>query len=245
MLLTVAAGYQLRRERELARLREDFVASVSHELRTPLAQIRLFAETLRLGRIRSESERDRSLEIVEHESKRLEHLVENVLHFSRAERGTQRIRLELTDLTALVEQVVSEFRPLGERTGSRFRTCLAPEVTAHVDPAAIRQVLLNLLDNAIKYGPRGQVVSVRLAAGPAGIQLEVEDQGPGVPAASRGRVWERFWRDESVRAAGVAGTGIGLAIVGDLVARQGGSATIIDAVPHGARVIITLGNYPV
>ncbi len=240
VLLTIAAGYQLRRELALVRLREDFVASVSHELRTPLAQIRLFAETLRLGRIRSESERDRSLEIVEHESRRLGYLVENVLHFARTERGAHRVRPEPTDLTALVQQVVGEFAPLGEPTGSRITTMLAPGVIAHVDPAAIRQILLNLLDNAIKYGARGQVVTVRLAVGVGAIQLEVEDQGPGVPAESRSRVWERFWRDTSARTAGVTGTGIGLAIVADLVTRHRGTAAFVDAEPHGARVIITL-----
>ena len=238
--LSLAAGYQLRRERALTGLRDDFVASVSHELRTPLAQIRLFAETLRLGRIRSEAEGERSIGIIEREARRLEHLVGNILHFSRAERGLLQVEPELTDLPDLVRQIVADFVPLAERAGVTLQVAIATVSPVMADPAAIRQILLNLLDNAIKYGRGSQVIRVDLAADSVNVYLTVEDEGPGVPMAIRGRIWERFWRAEASRRAGVTGTGIGLAIVRELAVLHGGSVAVEDAAPSGARFIVTI-----
>ena len=238
--LTVAAGDQLRRELELSRLRDDFVSSVSHELRTPLAQIRMFAETLRLGRVRSPDEEERSLTIVENEAKRMEHLVENLLHFSRAEHRALQIYAEPTNLTALLQEIVADFVPLAARSESTIALAVQPDVHADVDPAAIRQIVLNLLDNATKYGRRGQTITVRLAGSAATIRLEVEDQGDGIAAEDRTHIWERFWRGAPARRAGVTGTGVGLAIVNDLVRLHGGVATAEEASGRGARVVIAL-----
>jgi signal transduction histidine kinase len=240
LALTLAAAAQLRRERELSRLRDDFVASVSHELRTPLAQIRLFAETLRLGRVRSDAEGERSLDIIANEAKRLEHLVENLLHFSRAERLAVNIDPAMTDLSALLRQVAMDFAPLAARSGSSVRLALATDVHARVDRAAIRQVVLNLLDNAVKYGRREQAITVRLVADTVEVRIEVEDQGEGIDPALRAMIWERFWRGDGARRAGVTGTGIGLAIVNDLILAHGGSAAVDNAPAGGARVVLRL-----
>jgi len=238
--LIVAAGYQVRRERDLARLRDDFVASVSHELRTPLAQIRLFAETLRLARVRSPEEEARSLAIVENESKRLEHLVGNVLHFSRAERSGIAISRERVDLGALLGSIASDFAPLAERAGSAIAVHADPGVRADIDPAAMRQVVLNLLDNAVKYGRAGQTLVLRLATDGGALRIEVENEGESIPAVERARIWERFWRGESARRAGITGTGIGLAIVRDIVASHGGSATAEELPAGGTRIVVRL-----
>ena len=240
LALTIAAGDQLRRELELSRLRDDFVSSVSHELRTPLAQIRMFAETLRLGRVRSPEEEERSLAILENEARRMEHLVENLLHFSRAERRALQIYPENTDITGLLHETATEFAPLALRGGSTISLALEPGVRASVDPAAIRQVVLNLLDNAVKYGRRGQVITVRLSAAGGSARIAVEDQGSGIAAEDRARIWERFWRSESARQAGVTGTGVGLAIVSDLVRLHGGTAAAQSAPEGGARIVIDL-----
>ena len=242
--LTVAAGDQLRRELELSRLRDDFVSSVSHELRTPLAHIRMFAETLRLGRVRSAEEGERSLAIVENEARRLEHLVENVLVISRAERRALEIHPRPTSLTSLIQEVVAEFVPLAATSESRIALELAPDVRANVDASAVRQILLNLLDNAVKYGPRGQVITVRLATSAFGPRLEVDDEGPGIAPDERQRIWERFWRSPSVRHAGVAGTGVGLAIVGDLVRLHRGRASADCTPGGGARIIVEFPGGP-
>ena len=249
--LIVTALVQLRREYELARLRTDFVSGVSHELRTPLAQIRMFSETLLLGRVRSEEEGRRSLEIIDQESRRLTHLVENLLHFSRSERQVTRLSPARAPLAPLVQEALEGFAPLAGARGVRLRSELAEGVVAPVDAEAFRQMLLNLLDNAIKYGPPGQVVTVGLAAADQRARIWVDDQGPGIPAADRERVWDRFWRLERDRGSAVAGTGIGLAVVRELVALHGGRAWAEDgqsgtppAGGRGVRFVIELPLEP-
>jgi signal transduction histidine kinase len=238
--LTAAAADQLRRERELSRLRDDFVSSVSHELRTPLAQIRMFAETLRLGRVRSTDESIRSLTIIENEARRLEHLVENVLYVSRAERRDLRIQSRPTNLTSLVQDVVTEFIPLAARSDAKIAFDLAPDIRADVDEAAVRQILLNLLDNAVKYGRAHGTITVRLAAIGQRVRLEVEDDGPGIAADERSHIWDRFWRSEGAQRSGITGTGVGLAIVRDLVTLHGGQAGEEAAASGGARFVVEL-----
>jgi signal transduction histidine kinase len=239
LVLALAAAFQLRQKERLARLREDFVAGASHELRTPLAQIRLFAETLRLERVRSDDERSRAVTVIEREARRLEHLVENLLHFSRAERGTLRLALEAADLAVVTREIVGEFHPLAEKAGAVIRVEGPESLPAKLDPGAWRQIVLNLLDNAVKYGgPGGITVSVGREGSRA--RVSVADQGPGVPDEDRERIWERFWRGNVARSAGISGTGIGLATVRDLVTLHGGECRVERAEPRGARFVITL-----
>lgn len=238
--LITAALVQLRREYELARLREAFVSGVSHELRTPLAQIRMFAETLLLDRVRSDAERHRSLEIIDREARRLGQLVDNVLRFSGAARTRGRIAPEPTALTALVREVVEAFEPLARARGVRVRVELEPGVAAALDRGAFRQMLLNLLDNAVKYGPAGQTVTVALGSEDGKVRLRVDDQGPGIPRADRERVWGSFNRLERDVDAAVAGSGIGLAVVRELARLHGGDARIEDAPGGGARFVVEL-----
>jgi signal transduction histidine kinase len=248
--LLVVALLQLRRQQELVRLRTDFVSGVSHELRTPLAQIRWFAELLHMGKLRSEEERHRSLRIIDQEARRLTYLVENVLSFSRAERTANRISSAPTDLEREVRDALEMFGPLARSRRATLRSELEHGVTLEVDRDALRQVLLNLLDNAVKYGPRGQTVTVGMAAtrengsGPR-VRLWVEDQGPGIPAADRDRVWEPYVRlDRDVEGA-TGGSGIGLAVVRELVALHGGRTWLEDAsAGGGTRVVIELPAMP-
>jgi signal transduction histidine kinase len=240
--LVVAAAVQLRREMRFARQRADFVSGVSHELRTPLAQIRLFGETLLLGRVRSRAEERRAAEIIVQEARRLSQMVDNVLAFSRSGRTQPPLMRESTDVAPLVAEVVDAFRP---QAASKQTTIAlkADEIAGPrlIDANALRQMLLNLLDNAVKYGPRGQTVAIHLTSQPARICLIVEDQGPGVPTEDRARIWEPFWR-----AAGSAegGTGLGLAIVRELSLRHGGTAHVEEHVGGGARFVLDLDAPP-
>jgi len=237
----VAAGIrQLRHERALAALRSDFVSRVSHELRTPLTQIRMFAETLLLDRVRSEEERRKSLEIIDREARRLGHLVENILQFSRGERGGVRLDLRPHDLAALVQDAVEGFQPLARRARATLESDVPAHLIATVDENAVRQILLNLLDNAAKYGPEGQRIRVG-ALGENGLcRLWVEDQGPGIPAHERERVWEPFRRLTRVEDAAIAGTGIGLSVVRELAILQGGACWVEEAPGGGARFVVEL-----
>src|SRR5881296_3712452 len=239
--LVAVALQQLRREYELARLRGDFVSGVSHELRTPLAQIRMFSETLLLGRVRSDDERERSLEIIDQEARRLTHLVENLLHFSRSERRLARLSPAPAPLAPLVSEAAEGFAPLAAARG----VTLCTELTD-----ALRQMLLNLLDNAVKYGPSGQTVTLGLTVADGRARVSVDDEGPGIPAAERERIWDRFWRLERDRGSAVAGTGIGLSVVRELVALHGGRSWVEDAPASergdraGSRFVIELPLVP-
>jgi signal transduction histidine kinase len=234
----VAVG-QLRREGELARLRADFVASISHELRTPLAQMRLYLETLRLGRFTTDAQRRWSLDNVERETTRLAHLVERVLRFSSSGRGPADAR-QPTDVAAELRTIAGEFEPLAAARGARLELATEPVPPVALQPDALRHVVLNLLDNAVKYGPSGGTVQLRLGVdGRADVRLEVIDEGPGIPAADRERVWRPYQRGERTRH--TAGSGIGLSVVRDVVAQHGGRAWAEDGpAGRGTRVVVLL-----
>ena len=236
--LVVVALVQLRREAEISRIRADFVSGVSHELRTPLAQIRMFTETLLLGRVRSENEGRRSLEIISREAQRLSQLVENVLHFSRGERKRPEITRERARLAPIVQDVIESFTPLAAARQSTLVADIDEQAAARVDSGALRQILLNLLDNAAKYGPAGQTIQVCLRIEAEAVRLMVEDGGPGVSAQDAERIWQPFKR---VAVAGTAtgGAGIGLAIVRQLADLHGGR-TWVERGAVGARFIVEL-----
>ncbi len=230
-VLIGTALFQLRRESQLTRLRTDFISGVSHELRTPLAQIRMFSETLTLGRVRSDEERRRSLAIIDQEARRLTHLVENLLHFSRSERQTTHITPEPTALGPLVQEVIDGFAPLAAARGVTLAAQVPDDLVVTADPGAVRQMLLNLLDNAVKYGPAGQDVRIGARKENGVAKLWVDDGGPGIPRADRERVWDRFWRLERDRESAVAGSGIGLSVVRELATLHHGRAWIDDTGP--------------
>lgn len=239
--LVIAALFQIRREQELSLLRTDFVSSVSHQLRTPLAQIRMFGETLLLGRVRSEEERRRSLEIIVKESQRLTHQVDNVLLFSRAQRQDVQLNPQELVLAPLIRETLESFCPLAEAQDCRVEASLDETLSAKADPGAVKQILLNLLENAVKYGPRDQIVDVKLRRGsPGTVRLEVEDEGEGIPLDQQETVFSPYARLDRHRDSGVAGSGIGLAVVRELVARQGGSVWVEEAMSGGARLVVEL-----
>lgn len=242
ILLSGIGVAQLRREGELARLRANFVAGVSHELRTPLAQVRMFAETLLLGRVRNDEERVRSLQIIDQEARRLTHLVENILQFSRAERRMVTLNPAPVAMVPQAREVLEGFAPLARARQASLESQLEEGTEAVADAGALRQILLNLLDNAVKYGPAAQTVTVKVCSAGEWARLEVSDQGPGIPAGSRRRVWESYYRLERDAGSAVAGSGIGLSVVMELVLLQHGRAWIEDAPGGGSRFIVELPN---
>jgi signal transduction histidine kinase len=249
-LLTLTAAMiavtvlQLKREHELSRLRSDFISSVSHELRTPLSQILLFAETLNLGRVRTEQERHSATDVIVQEGRRLMHLVENILHFSRAERRMTRLGPEAIDLDEAVQAIVDDWLPLAQTADVRVRLELGGNVHAVADRSALRQMLLNLLDNAAKYGPSSQTLTVGTAALERKVRFWVDDQGEGIPARERERVWDSFHRLEKHANSSIAGSGIGLFVVRELARLHGGDAWVEDAPGGGAKFVVELRSHP-
>ena len=162
-------------------------------LGTPLAQIKLFTETLRTGRATTPEQRDWSLGHIDREATRLASLVDNVLRFEAKRRGGEETAGDV-DVAAEAQAVVDEFRPIAASRNATVRASIAPTPAVRMQPDALRRVLLNYLDNAVKYGPVGQTVDVDVGAQNGSIVVAVSDQGPGVPAAERERIWEPFTR---------------------------------------------------
>jgi signal transduction histidine kinase len=233
-LMTVAVA-QLRREAELARVRAEWIASVSHELRTPLAQIRLYQDTVRLGRIRTADDQAWALAQVDRETTRLSHLVEKVLTFSSFGRDSGPAPLP-ADVAAETGRIVDEFRPLAASREVTIETAIedVPPVALRRD--ALRHILLNLLDNAVKYGPVGQTVRVTVRRRASEVQVTVSDQGPGVAPGERAAVWRAFSRGTTGSDQG--GSGIGLTIVREVAAQHGGRAWVENAPEHGACFVV-------
>ncbi len=251
MGLLAAALVQLRRERELARRQSDFIAAVSHELRTPLAQIQMFSETLLLGRVRTGEEETRSLEIISQEAQRLTHLVENIIQFSRSVRRRIKLRPRPTDPLPVLREIVERFAPLASSSKARLRLVHGEfqegRCRISVDSDALRRIVLNLLDNAVKYGPPGQTVTLSLLRLEDRIHIRVTDQGEGIASADRERIWKRFERLPRHRNAAVAGTGIGLSVVRELAEALGGKAWVESADGGGANFVVefaALGKAP-
>jgi signal transduction histidine kinase len=238
-LLTVAV-MQLRRQQQLARLRTEFVSGVSHELRTPLAQIRWFAELLHLGKLRTDDERERSAGIIDQEARRLTYLVENVLNFSRAEKGTNRVSPEPAEIDREIQESLDLFAPLARARGMTIRASLGINAMMRVDRNALRQILLNLLDNAAKYGPAGQAITVGSQIVGDRARIWVEDEGPGIPRDDRVRVWEPYVRLNRDAESSTGGSGIGLSVVRELVLLHGGRTRVESSPGGGARIVVEL-----
>jgi signal transduction histidine kinase len=241
MLLLGTAFMQLRREHELAALRAGFVSSVSHELRTPLALQRVFIDTMKLGRAEKAKDRAWALANLDRETSRLTHVVENVLRFSQTERGTIKVTPTPVDLVPVLTEIMADYRTLladGEATLSLHAE--EPSHLAGVDVEGVRQVLFNLLENAVRYGPRGQEVVVSVRRNGRRVQLTVDDAGLGVPRRERERIWEAYERGEAGRVSGRGGSGIGLSVVREIIELHNGTVAVEDAPAGGARFRIEL-----
>ncbi|MEO7998685.1 MAG: HAMP domain-containing sensor histidine kinase, partial [Gemmatimonadaceae bacterium] len=238
--LCVFAAVQLRREARFATERSNFVANVSHELRTPLTQVRLVLDTLRLGRGGSEQSRDHAFKVADREVLRLQHLVEAVLRFARGPRRNKSPRV-VTDAFAEAELVANEFQPLASPRNIVVSVTGDEHASVSLQNGALRQILLNLLDNAVKYGRDDSTVSVDLKNRTnGGVVLSVSDSGPGVPASDRSKIFRAFERGAAARERAVGGSGIGLTIVAEIAAEHGGRAWVETAASGGARFVVEL-----
>lgn len=237
-LMMAMALVMLRRERQLAHLRADFISRVSHELRTPLAQIRMFAETLLLDRVRSDDERMRSLQVIDKEANRLSHLVENVLQFSRGERGKLELNKEVQAITPLVQELADRFRPLMRDRELVVATDVDESLRVNLDAEAFSQMFGNLIDNAVKYSPAGEPVSVSVQGKPGHVLVAVEDRGPGIPESERERIWEPYYRAGANEGLEIAGSGIGLAVVQELARLHNAETSVSESEAGGARFVI-------
>jgi two-component system phosphate regulon sensor histidine kinase PhoR len=216
------------RLRDLDQAKSDFVASVSHELRTPLTSIRGYVEMLRDGDAGElDAEQQRMLEVVQRNADRLLALIEDLLTLSRIESGAFRVARIPVALDGVARATVEELRPQASDRGVELVADVAGEVPAILgDSAQLERVLLNLLSNAIKFTTDGGRVIVRVRpCGPA-VQLQVEDEGIGIPEAEQARLFSRFFRSSTAQERAIQGTGLGLVIVKSIVEHHGGEIAV-------------------
>ncbi len=239
------AGRAAQRELELARAQADFVSTVSHEFRTPLAAMRQLSELLASGRVATDARRHQYYESLAAESRRLQRLVENLLDFGRLQAGARVFTLQPLATADLVQRVVEEFRaqPLSRSCAIEVDAS-SPPITMQADADAMALALHNLLDNAVKYSGDDAHVAVSWRQDGSRVALSVRDSGIGIEPGERERIFERFVRGSGAAAQKARGTGIGLAVVKQVVTGQGGEVAVDSAPGQGSTFTIWLPLAP-
>jgi signal transduction histidine kinase len=231
-----------RKQRELNAARTQFIATVSHELRTPLSLIRLHAETLHHGRIPPEKVAEYHQTILT-ESERLSGIVNNVLDFSRMERGKMKLNLETVNLSDCTEQIIESFSSRFEREGFRVETCIEPDIISRTDPLAFSQIVFNLLDNAIKYSDGAKTIQIKLDVTTGWTILTVADQGIGIPDPLKKHIFDEFTRSDDSKVTARRGSGIGLNVAQRLAGKMGGNIEVTDNPPKGSVFTVRLKEH--
>lgn len=220
----------------LARKKDDFISAVSHELRTPLTSIRMYSEMLEKNWVNSQEKVAEYYKNMRQESERLSRLIENVLDFSRIQRGRKKYAFNLGNLNKCVTDVVEMMRPYAAQHGFTIQTQLAELGQTAFDADAVTQIIVNLLDNAVKYARNAddKTVIIRTASADRFVLIEVEDHGPGVPHRQQKKIFEEFYRIGAEATRETAGTGLGLALVKKFAQAHNGFVEILSARPRGA-----------
>jgi len=233
------------REMALARLKSDFVSNVSHELRTPLSLIRLYAETLEMGRLKSPEKYQEYYCIIRKESERLTALINNILDFSRIEAGRKEYDFRETDMRELVRNTLESYRFQIEQNGFAFEEKIAEDVPAlRVDREAIARSLLNLVNNALKYSQDQKFIGVNLFRDNGSVKLEVVDHGIGIPMQEQHKIFEKFYRVGDPLVHNTKGSGLGLSLVRHIVQAHGGEVMVDSAPGRGSKFTIALPVTP-
>jgi signal transduction histidine kinase len=213
---------------QTAQLQSDFVSAVSHELRTPLTSMRLFSEMLvQDAGDGGVAQQQRFAESIQRECRRLEHLVQNILTFALSERNKLSVTFENLDVGEVVRRAVSNFEPLAAHQGVDIDVEVSDQLPGILaDADRLESVVFDLLDNAVRYGPREGHVEVSVRGQNGSVVLAVADRGPGVPVRERKRIFRPFYRGAEAVARGQSGTGLGLALVQRIALAHGGGVTV-------------------
>jgi two-component system phosphate regulon sensor histidine kinase PhoR len=237
----VLVFHDVTRIRELEAVRQDFVANVSHELRTPLSLIKSTAETLLDGAKDDPAVATRFLEIIDKHANRLTLLIDDLLLLARLDSGRVEMNFEALPLRDAAQDSLDDFGIMARARGVTLENTVPVELVARADPERLRQVLSNLIDNAIKYGrPEGRVMIGGRPLDEGRVELAVRDDGPGIPMEAKERVFERFYRVDKARSREQGGTGLGLAIVKNVMQAHGGEVRVESAPGAGTTFFLTL-----
>ena len=228
------------KEMALARLKSDFVSNVSHELRTPLALIRLYAETLELGRLTNPEKHQEYYCIIRKESERLTALINNILDFSRIEAGRKEYEFRETDMRELVRNTLESYRYQIEQHGFTLEEQVAEVPPLKVDREAMARSLVNLVNNALKYSQDRKYIGVNLYPDDGSVKLEVIDHGIGIPLTEQQKIFEKFYRVGDPLVHNTKGSGLGLSLVQHIARAHGGDIAVDSTPGAGSKFTITL-----
>ena len=237
--------HDLTRLRQLEGVRQEFVANVSHELRTPLSLIKSASETLLDGAKDDPASMARFLQIIDKHANRLALLIDDLLLLSTLDSGGLRLNRQPLPIRSTVQDAIDDLQARAHRARRDAQEFVPGALVAYADNDRMRQVISNLVDNAIKYGRAGGITTVegrQLADGR--IELKVIDDGPGIPKEAQERIFERFYRVDKARSREQGGTGLGLAIVKHVVQAHGGEVRLESEPGAGARFIIRASRGP-
>jgi len=230
--------------RRLETVRKDFVANVSHELRTPVAVIRANTETLQDAALKDPERAREFLGALQRSADRLSNLIADLLDISRIDSGEYRLEPREVSVEDAVQQSVDVIEKMAADKQMKIESEIQPGLRARADQKALEQILMNLLENAIKYTPSGGHVAVNARSSDGIVHIEVSDDGPGIEPKHHARIFERFYRVDAGRSREMGGTGLGLSIVKNLTEAMGGKVGLKTAAPHGSIFWVTLPAGP-
>jgi two-component system phosphate regulon sensor histidine kinase PhoR len=223
----------------LERVRQEFLSNVSHELRTPLTAIVTFVETLEGGALDEPETARRFVSVIGRNAGRMRTLIEDIMELSSIESGGTKVEARPVRVFHLVQEMLRALAAKADGCGVSLANEVSPEATVYADPRRLEQMLLNLVDNAVKFSRRGGTVTVRHERGERDL-LSVSDTGEGIPAEHLPRIFERFYRVDRARSRELGGTGLGLAIVKHLARAHGGEVRVSSAPDEGSTFTIEL-----
>jgi two-component system phosphate regulon sensor histidine kinase PhoR len=228
------------REKHLARLQSDFISNVTHELKTPLTSISMFAESMLLKRVKKDSDRDEYLSIILKESERLKRMINNILEYSKMEKGKQDYRFLEANLSEILQAAIHEMDYWLGKEGFEVVSELDNQISAKVDPEKMKQVFENLLNNAIKYSAKNKKITTRLYLNTNFIHIEIEDNGIGISEKEQAHIFEKFYRTNHKES--ISGTGLGLTVVKEIIEAHNGKIEVASEVGKGSKFSIILNK---
>ncbi|NUM72544.1 MAG: HAMP domain-containing histidine kinase, partial [Ignavibacteriaceae bacterium] len=227
--------YNIRKFAELVKMRSDFVSNVSHELRTPLALIRMFAETLEMGRARTEVKKREYISIISGETQRLSNIVNRILNFSQMEAGKRKFHFAPIDLNDTISSLFETYKFHLQNNGFSFTAAYAPDLPPiNADAEAVTEAVINLLDNAVKYSDDVKEITIRTGRSDNFQFIEVRDRGIGIKKEDQKKIFEKFYRVTSGQIHNTKGSGLGLSLVNQIAHAHKGKIEVISSYGKGS-----------
>lgn len=229
----------IKKEMKLAEIKSEFVSNVSHELRTPLALINMFAETLSMGRVRTEEKKEEYYQIISRETERLSNIVNKILNFSQIEAGKRKYNFSDNDLNEIIAKIYDNYQFHLKNKGFNF-TCLysESELLINCDPEAVAEAVINLIDNAVKYSADKKEITINTRVDSGLVLVEIKDSGIGISGDDQKRIYEKFFRVSTGLVHNTKGTGLGLAIVKHIIDAHQAKIELFSKLGEGSRFVL-------